>query len=159
MDSIISQTFIGLEKTLKQYLNSKKVGNKYNFPNKRIKNYMFYLEDLGFHTEIINYFRPTTFGYCFSRPKYNKYIVFTYYLGIVVATVYTPNVLILNTDLNIISMLKNSFKSKNIKGMIRSEMIYQLEETIKQKNQNNKILKESGLLHKLKKRYNIGDGL
>lgn len=144
-----AQHFYDLETVLCEYLNEIRDGRK---PKKQeeIKNYIFYIEDFRFNDEIITAFKPSTFGYCFNSDYKSKYLIMTYFLGIIFVTVYEPrNILILTSFME---GLKRNFITGRIKNIVVKEMIWQYNHMMEQKPVNEKIL-DNGLREKLEGRY------
>ncbi len=142
--------FEDFEKKLLYYLNQIRLGKSPSFP-KYIKNYILSIRDFKIKDEIIRFFEPSVFGYSFFSIDRSKYIVFSYYAGIVIATVYRPK--------NIISMDKGPIKyfidrytSRTVKELLKEELFFQLNKMGKQKLINDKILDE-GLKNKIINRY------
>jgi hypothetical protein len=144
-----AQHFFDLEAVLCDYLNDIREGRK---PQKQenIKNYIFYLNDLGFNYEIITALKPSTFGYCFNSDYKSKYLIMTYFLGIILITVYEPrNVLILTS---LLESFKRRFITGRIKNIVTEEILWQYNHMMKQKPVNEKIM-DNGLREKIKERY------
>lgn len=124
-----------------------------NLPSthQHIKNYIFSIRGFGFANEIVEFLEPSLFGYSFYSGDQSKYIVFSHYTGIIIATVYRPkNVILLGEKL--IEYLIDRYTSKTVKKLLKEEIIYQLNRMIKQKPINDKVL-DAGLREKIRKRY------
>ncbi len=106
-DSDLS-TLINLEESLNIYLNNESVTTV-----DRVKNYILYLDDLKLTKEIKSFYKEFVFGYAFKTDKGRKYIIMTQFLGVILLTVYEPNVKFIDMSSNIIDMLKYSFLYKN----------------------------------------------
>lgn len=144
-----AQHFCDLEEVLCDYLNDIREGRKVP-KQENIKNYIFYIKDLGFNKEIVTAFKPSTFGYCFNSDYKSKYLVMTYFLGIILVTVYEPrNVLILTS---LLESLKRCLITGRIKNIVAEEMLWQYDHIMKQKPVNEKIM-DNGLREKIKERY------
>lgn len=143
------QNFYLMESILVDYLNKKRQDIKVEKP-KELKNYVFYIEDLKLDSNIINAFNSSTFGYCFNADYKSKYVVMTYFLGIIIVTLYEPK------GIFIVNSIWESIKRKLITGkmdnIIKGEVIWQYNSMLSQKSVNDKIL-DSGLREKLRKRY------
>ncbi len=144
-----AQHFYDLEVVLCDYLNEKKDGQK---PKKLkdVNNFIFYIEDFGFNCEIITAFKPSTFGYCFNSDYKSKYLIMTYFLGVIFVTVYEPNSVLILTSLR--ERLKRRFITSRIKNIVAEEMLWQYNHMMEQKPVNEKIL-DNGLREKIIERY------
>lgn len=144
------QVFEDFEKKLICYLEELRIGNSPISPHS-IKNYIFTIRDLGFTTEIAEFLEPALFGYSFHSGDQSKYIVFSHYAGIVIATVYRPeNVIIWGRKLS--EYILDRYTSQTIKRLLNDEIIYQINKMMEQKPVNEKVL-EAGLREKIKNRY------
>jgi len=149
-DEFSRHFFEDFERVMHQYLDNIRTGKHGNFP-KRLKNYIFPIQTFKYPDEVIELMESTLFGYSFHSGDYSKYIVFTYYTGIIFATVYRPpKVIILNA--NFIDWLLDKFTSKVVKRLLNKEINYQLNKMIEHRPVNEMIL-NNGLGDKIKKRY------
>jgi hypothetical protein len=144
------EVFEDFEKKLFFYLDELRLGNPPVSP-RRIKNYIFPIRDFRFAEEIVEFLEPSLFGYSFNSSDQSKYIVFSHYAGIVIATVYRPeNVIVLGKKLS--EYFMDRYTSKTVKNLLKEEIIYQLNMMIKQKPINDKVL-DAGLREKIRERY------
>lgn len=144
------QYFYDIELKLADYLNRKKNSNYDVDKPKDLKNYIFYIEDLGLDFKIIEAFKSSTFGYCFNADYKSKYVVMTYFLGIIFVTSYDVNSIILTEG--IMENIKRKFITGKIDNIIKEELIWQYNKMISHKSINDAIL-NSGLKEKLENRY------
>lgn len=136
--------------TLFCYLEELRLGNPSKSP-KHIKNYIFSIRDFGLDDEITELLESSLFSYSFNSSDHSKYIVFSYYTGIVIATVYRPeNIIVLDQKLS--QYLIDRYTSKAVKELLKKEIIYQVNMMIKQKAINDKVL-DAGLGKKINDRY------
>lgn len=142
--------FEDFEKKLFSYLEELRLGNTPAYPH-YIKNYIFSIRHFGFSNEINELLKPSLFGYSFNSSDHSKYIVFSHYAGLVTATVYRPeNVMVLDKKLR--AYFIDKFTSRIVKKLLEEEIIYQLKMMIEQKSVNDKVL-DAGLREKLIVRY------
>ncbi len=140
--------FYVLEHYLYRYLNAKRKEEVFIMP-KTVKNYIFYIDELGFDENEIKNLNSGTFGYSFSEDSNSKYIIFTYLLGIICVTVYEPKIIIVES---IFDSIKRKLNNLSIKEIITLELRKQYNQMAQQAVENEKIL-SSGLRDKIKKRY------
>lgn len=139
-----------MELALANYLNKRRHGKAVK--PEGIKNYVFLAKDLKFSKDMLKELEPSTFGYCFDSDFNSKYFILTYFLGIIIVTVYEPkNILIISS---ISELIKRKLKTGKIKYIVREEMIWQYEHMMSQKPINDDILM-NGLGDQIKKRYDI----
>lgn len=148
----VRKIFEELEKRLHCYLEELRLGNSPPYPQ-RIKNYIFLIKDFGFVDEVAEFLGPSLFSYSLHSGDQSKYIVFSHYTGVVIATVYRPeNVFVLGKKLS--EYFLDRYTSKIVKKLLKEEIIYQLNTMIKQQPINEKVL-EAGLRDKIRDRYKI----
>ncbi|MCM1565157.1 MAG: hypothetical protein NC238_04190 [Dehalobacter sp.] len=146
------KVFEEFEKKLLCYLEELRIGNSPTSPQ-CIKNYIFTIRDLGFINEVAEFLEPSLFGYSFHSGDQSKYIVFSHYAGIIIATVYRPaNVIILGRKLS--EYILDRYTSQTVKKLLNEEIIYQVNKMIEQQPINEKVL-EAGLREKIKNRYKL----
>lgn len=148
-DLFIHKPFYEMEQVIYSYLNAKRNKEKFEKP-KNLKNYIFYADELGLREEDINMLNGGTIGYSFSADKNSKYIILTYFLGIICVTVYEPTIIIFDSIFNII---KRKLNLVSVKKIIKRELIYQYNCMKNQEIENEKIL-SNGLREKIENRYN-----
>ncbi|MFC3906850.1 hypothetical protein [Clostridium disporicum] len=68
-------------------------------------------------------FSKGTFGYSFSTQQNTKFVIMTYFFGIICVTVYDPYNIVINNSL--INFLKVKSINKDIKNIVREELIWQ----------------------------------
>lgn len=117
-----------------------------------IETYIFTLKELGYSDEIIKLLDAFIIGYCYNTGDQKKYIIFSLYKGLVIATIFWNNRVIF-----VPSSIKdffNSLQSKNqLKASLKEEIDYMLEQIKKACAKNQEILNSNNTMEKLKKRY------
>lgn len=106
-DSDLS-TLANLEESLNIYLNNETTTNI-----DRVNNYILYLDDLKLSKDIKSFYKEFVFGYAFKTDKGRKYIIMTQFLGVILLTVYEPDVIVFDMSSNIIDGIKYNFLYKN----------------------------------------------
>lgn len=150
IDQNEAQYFYDIESILGDYLNRKREDIKVAKP-KNLKNYIFYIDDFRLDNVIIKTFEPSTFGYCFNADYKSKYIIMTYFLGIIIVTLYEiDSIIIVNS---ILENIKRKLITGKIENIIKKEIIWQYNHMLSQKSINDTILND-GLREKLEKRFN-----
>lgn len=113
-----------------------------------IKTYIFTLKELGYSNEIIKLLDGFIFGYCYNTGDLKKYIIFTSYKGLIIATVFWNNRIIL-----IPNNIKDFFNFRQIKKSLKQQIDYMLEQIKKAYSKNQEILNSNNTKEKLKNRY------
>lgn len=148
-EGFLKNIFDDFENILRDYLNKRRY-NVNELKPKEITNYIIYIENLGIDKRCIELFSKGTFGYSFTAEQNTKFIIMTYFLGIICVTVYEPHNIIMSDSL--INFLKVKLIKKDIKSIVREELIWQYNEMIIQKKENDKKLL-NGLGEKISNRY------
>jgi hypothetical protein len=117
-----------------------------------IETYIFTLKELGYSDEIIKLLDAFIIGYCYNTSDQKKYIIFSLYKGLVIATIFWNNrVIFVPSSIN---DFFNSLQSKNaLKASLKEEIDYMLEQIKKACAKNQEILNSNNTMEKLKKRY------
>lgn len=68
-------------------------------------------------------FSKGTFGYSFGTQQNTKFVIMTYFFVIICVTVYDPYNIVINNSL--INFLKVKSINKDIKNIVREELIWQ----------------------------------
>ena len=117
-----------------------------------IETRIFTLKELGFSDEIIKLLDAFILGYSFNSGDQKKYVIFSMYKGLVIATIFWNKRAIF-----ISSNIKEFFKSipsKNaLKSLLKEEINYTLEQIKKAYPKNQEILNSNNTRGKLEKRY------
>ncbi|HBF8684672.1 TPA: hypothetical protein KO123_001327 [Clostridioides difficile] len=117
-----------------------------------IDTYIFTLKELGYSDEIIKLFDSFVLGYCYNTGDQKKYIIFTLYKGLVIATIFWNNRAIFVPS-NIKSFF-NSLQGKSaLKSSLKEELDYMLEQIKNAYSKNKEIMNSNNTMEKLKKRY------
>lgn len=129
-----------LEELLNIYLN-----NEAATTIDRVNNYILYLDDLKLSKEIKDFYKDFVFGYVFKADKGRKYIIMTQFLGVILLTVYEPDVIVFDMDSNIIDRIKYNFLYKNkMDRFISDELKLHFKQcVIPQSIENKKIMDEN----------------
>lgn len=132
--------FTTLEESLNIYFNNETASTV-----DRVKNYILYLDDLKLSKEIKAFYKDSVFGYVFRTDKGRKYIIMTQFLGVILLTVYEPDVIVFDMDSNIIDMIKYKFLYKSkIDRFISDELKLHFKQcVIPQIIENKKIMDEN----------------
>ena len=119
---------------------------------KNIETYIFTLKELGYSDEIIKLLDSFILGYCYNTSDQKKYIIFSLYNGLVIATIFWNNsVSFLPSS---IKDFYNSIQSKSaLKSSLEAEIDYILEQIKRGYYKNQEILNSNNTEEKLKKRY------
>ena len=113
-----------------------------------IQTYIFTLKELDYSNEIIKLLDGFIFGYCYNTGDLKKYIIFTSYKGLIIATVFWNNRIIITPN-----NIKSFFTFSQIKNSLKQEIDYMLEETKKAYSKNQEILNSNNTKEKLENRY------
>lgn len=92
-----------------------------------IETYIFTLKDLGFNENIIKFLDPFIWGYSCNSGDQKIYAVYSAYKGLLIATVYWNNKVLLMSD-KIKDMLKFRKSRKKLKNFLISEVNYELQQ-------------------------------
>ncbi|WP_315082008.1 hypothetical protein [uncultured Clostridium sp.] len=147
--SPIHQPFYEMEELMWTYLDARR--REIEHPQiDNIKNYIIFMEEFKLGEQYKEMFKSSTFGYSFSADNNSKYIVMTYFLGVICVTVYElKNVIIIDS---IVNKIRRLFKYSFLKNIIENELNYNYKKMIEQASKNEEILSK-GLRDKIKKRY------
>ncbi|MCS6112549.1 hypothetical protein [Clostridium botulinum] len=128
---------------------------KYDLTPETLENieiYIFTLKELGYSDEIIKLFDASILGYCYNTGDQKKYIIFSLYKGLIIATIFWSNRV--SFVPSSIKEFFNSLQSKNaLKSSLKKELDYMLEQMKKASFKNQEILNSNNTIEKLKKRY------
>lgn len=117
-----------------------------------IETYIFTLKELGYSDEVVNLFDVFILGYSYNSGDQKKYVIFSLYKGLVIATIFWNNRAIF-----IPSNMKeffNSIRCKNtLKTSLKEEIDYTLEQIKKAYLKNQEILNSNNTREKIEKRY------
>lgn len=116
---------------------------------KRIKNYVYSLTDLHYSEQVIDLLKSMIAGYSYNYDL-SKFLVITLYNGLVIVTVYYPEILML--DRSLFDFIIDRYSDKYVKQWVVQEINTMLSEVNNQNKINDAIL-NSGLREKIRKRY------
>lgn len=141
---------VKFEKLMRQYLGSIRQGTSGSL-DVQIKCYIFSLKDLGYDKREIDFLDQSIFGYSLTSGDRSKVIVFTQYSGLVLATVYRPNnVIVLGKGL--FAYFKDKYAKSGIKKILADEIDWQIGRLLDQEKINDALL-DAGLREKIAARY------
>lgn len=117
-----------------------------------IETFIFTLRELGYSDEIVKLLDAFIFGYCYNTPDHKKYVIFSSYKGLVIATVFWNNNCTFIPK-NIKELLKSLQSKKVLKASLKEEVDYILVEIKKAYPENQAILNSNNTREKIAKRY------
>ena len=117
-----------------------------------IETFIFTLKELGYSNEIVKLLDAFIFGYCFNTSDHKKYVIFSSYKGLVIATVFWNNKCIFIPS-NVKEFLKSLQTKRALKVSLKEEIDYILIEIKKSYPVNQEILNANNTREKIAKRY------
>lgn len=117
-----------------------------------IDNFIFTLKELGYSDKIIKLLDSFILGYSYNSSDQKKYVIFSLYKGLVIATIFWNN-----RTIFIPSNIKEFFSSLQsktaLKSSLKKEIDYVLEQIKEAFPKNQEILNSNNTKEKLEKRY------
>ena len=117
-----------------------------------IETHIFTLKELGYSDELIKLFDAFILGYSFNSGDQKKYVVFSMYKGLVIATIFWNNKAIFIPS-NIKELFKSMHRKNALKSSLKEEIDYTLEQIKKAYPNNQEILNSNNTRGKLEERY------
>ncbi len=117
-----------------------------------IETHIFTLKELGYSNETIKLLDAFILGYSYNSSDQNKYIIFSLYKGLAIATIYWNKRAIFIPS-NIKEFLKSIPNKKSVKLSLKQEIDYTLEQIKKAYGKNQEILNSNNTREKLENRY------